>query len=492
MTGKEETMVSVPEPHAWLRKLGVSFLPGREDPVLGEAAENLLAAFEKLGHKVFDAPTDETDVVLATAPFAQPLPWREAVIFNIRREYGLDHLPTIYTLVHATPDELNSRLKAFEAGLAKSPPELDLSNYEGLAPEANGVLLEQGLRGGAILPLARITQAQAKSIRIILIIGDEHPEEAYQFDLVGAHPRTSATDKDFFYLEMALRIATFESTKEITNHAVVGDAIPMEVWQTLSTPEAMRTAATQLDKRDFFTEMVRISDIVKVPAVEEAISSQYSEGCFATWEAGIPALISTVTGSARPVDKGNITDDDLAVIVGVQPDGSGALVRHVEGKQNDPPSSEAVELINMDSALPRIKLDPSWGIEDEVPIVRSKLHGHRGIRSYNPGMIEHVHLDEPYYHYLVSCSTEAQAQAIKDAFARSESLQNVNDPRNLAFTVLPGHGVVIVEKWVSGKAPLQLIWEAFDAGDLVVENVVPQGPFHYVSRGDDAMELETL
>ncbi len=492
MTIDGETKLAVPQPHAWLHNLGVSYLRGVEDPILDEVAENLLLRFEKLGHQVQDPPTNDTDVIFSTAPFGSPIPWRDAVIFNIRRDYDLDHLPTIYTLVHATPEEFQERISNIKQALASEPPDLSRLEYEGLAPEATRVLVEQGLRGGPILALARIAQAQAKSIRIILIIGDEHPIEAYQFDLVGAHPRTSAENEEFFYTEMALRIATYESTAEITNHAVVGEKISQEDWNKLKTPARMHEAALQFDERDFFTEMVRIADIVKVPAVEEAISSQYSEGCFATWDHDIEGLVSTVTGSARPVDKGNITDDDLAVIVGVQPDGSGALVRHVEGKRNDPPSSEAVELINMDKALPRIILPETWGIENEVPIVRSKLHGHRGIRAYNPDLVEHVHLDDPYYHYLVSCSTEAQSQAIKDAFARSESLQQADDPRNIVFTVLPGHGVVIVEKWVPDKKPFQVIWEAFDAGDIVVENIVPQGPFRYVLLESGKMELELL
>jgi hypothetical protein len=81
------------------------------------------------------------------------------------------------------------------------------------------------------------------------------------------------------------------------------------------------------------------------------VSNQYSEGCFSTWDPTLGALVATVTGSARPLTKDNITEDDLAVIVGVRPDGKGALVRHVEGKDNVPPSSESLEMIGMDDLL---------------------------------------------------------------------------------------------------------------------------------------------
>jgi hypothetical protein len=306
------------------------------------------------------------------------------------------------------------------------------------------------------------------------------------------HPCTEAGDDlGVFYEDIALRIATAASTTEVNQHQVVGDPIPRTLWQRLSTPAAMRAAGQQLGKRRFFTSMVRIADLVRVPAVGESVASQYSEGCFATWDPNLDALLATVTGSARPVDKGNITDDELAVIVGVRPDGQGALVRHVEGTRNDSPSSESVEMMEMDRSLPTVTLGPAWDTPAEVPVVRSKLHGHRGIASYDPRHVEHVDLDPPFYHYLVSCATEAQAQAIKSAFARSEALQDPDDPRQVAFTVLPGHGVVIVEKWVPGKAPFQVLWEYMDAGYLVVENRIPQGSMQFVPEGTERMVLHT-
>jgi hypothetical protein len=255
----------------------------------------------------------------------------------------------------------------------------------------------------------------------------------------------------------------------------------------------MRRAGRELGKRSFFTQMVRVDSLATVPSLPDAISSQYSEGCFATWDPDLKGLVTTVTGSARPVVKDNLTDDELAIIVGVRPDGRGALVRHVEGKRNDPPSSEAVELMEMDSDLPVIPAGSAYAapgdVSGEVPVARSKLHGHRGIKSYDPERVEHVSLDKPFYHYPVSCSTEAQAQAIKTAFGRSQALNDPQDPRQVVFTVLPGHGVVIVEKWVPGKEPFQLMWEFMDAGYLQVENAIPQGPLTYVSGEGGQMEL---
>lgn len=465
--------------HDWLQKVSVTLVPAEQTPLLERFTENLLQCFQEFGHSVQDEPDRHTDVILTTAIFGEPVGWRDALLFTARRRYSLDHSPTVFTIVHITPGEFRSALEHFAGALQKDPLDSQDFAFPGLAPDAYQTLSEQGQRGGPILSLVRLVQTQSMSIRVILVVGEDDPQSAYTFDLVGAYPRTDSEDVQFFYEDLMLRIVTAVSTREVTKHQVVGEPIPHEVWKQLDTPDAMFKAGKELGLRNFFTEMVRVADLAHVPALQKAISSQYSEGCYATWDPRISALIATITGSARPVDKDNLTDDELAVLVGVRPDGEGALIRHVEGKRNDPPSSEAVELIEMDSPLPRIRLGEQWPTQAEAPVARSKLHGHRSVRAYDPNFVEHVYLDKPYYHYPVSCSTEAQAKAIKAAFAKSDALSNPADPRQVVFTILPGHGIVIVEKWVHGKEPFQLIWEYMDEGKLDIENRVPQGPLTF-------------
>jgi hypothetical protein len=491
MSAIDETVEIAKPRHPWLRRIRVACVPGRATPLLEGVVDGVLQHFRLHGHVVQAGPQDDTDVILTTAPFGRPLSWRRALLFTARRRFNLSRSPTLYTLVHVSSREFQALLDHFRVALAKDP--LDLADYEfpGLAPDAYRVLFEQGHRGGPILALERLVQAQAKCIRIILVVGDERPVEAYHLDLVGAYPRSDARDLAAFYDDIVLRTVTTVSTFQVTEHEVVGDPIPSALWRRLGTPEAMSTAGRELGRRRFFTQMVRIADLVQVPAVEDAVSSQYSEGCFSTWDPVLNALVATVTGSARPVDKGSITEDDLAVIVGVRPDGRGAQVRHVEGKPNDPPSSEAVEMMALDAPLSKIVLDPAWEVATPVPVVRSKLHGHRGLGAYDPRRVEYVPLDPPYYHYLVSCATDAQARGISAAFSRAEALLNPDDPRQVVFTVLPGHGIVIVEKWVAGKPPFQAIWESMDAGWLEVERSVPQGPMAYAVGAGGRMVLHS-
>lgn len=488
MSSVLERTVSRPT-HDWLKKLSVAFVPGETSSLLEGVVDELLRHFELQGHEVQSKPQGQTDVLITTARFGEPVPWRQALFFTGRSRFELENTPTVYTLLHLTTEQYAAALEHFDKALQKQPADPADFQFPGLAPQSYRVLLEQSRRGGPILALERQVQAQTKSIRLLLVVGDDRPLWAHHFDLVGAHPRIDMAPDTAPYEDLVLRMATVLSTEEITNHQVVGEPIPAGQWSELPARAAMLRAGPELGKRSFFTEMVRIADLVQVPAVAEGVANQYSEGCFATWEPRIDALIATVTGSARPVEKDDLEDDDLAVIVGVRADGKGADVRQVQGLRNDPPSSEAVELMDMDSLLPRIELGPEWEADGTVPVVRSKLHGHRGIRSYDPRYVEHVPLDAPYYHYPVSCATKAQAMAIKAAFARSEALQNPTDPRQLAFTVLPGHGVVIAEKWVPGRDAFEAMWQAMDDGRLGVSNRVPQGEVRYRSQAGGPMQL---
>ena len=98
-------------------------------------------------------------------------------------------------------------------------------------------------------------------------------------------------------------------------------------------------------------------------------------------------------------------------------------------------------------------------------------------------------MEPAYHHYLVTCGTYAQAEGIRQAFARARALRHPKDTRQVVFTLLPGHGTVVAEKWVPGTVPFQTIWEDVDNGFLRVETVIPQGPMGYVSGSDGLMSL---
>ena len=150
-------------------------------------------------------------------------------------------------------------------------------------------------------------------------------------------------------------------------------------------------------------------------AVGHTVASQYSEGCFSTWDTDIGALVATVTGSA-PVEKAAITEADLVIITGVREDGMGALVLNVDDKVNDPPSSEAVEMSEMDADLPQVRLDDN----SLAPVIRSKLHGHRGVLAFDPRYVGTCRW-APYFGYPVTWH-RCPARGARRAFSRSAGL----------------------------------------------------------------------
>jgi hypothetical protein len=450
-----------------------------DDSLSASQLRRLASEFASRGHEVEAIPTDATDVAFASVPFGVPIGWRQSLQLTVRRRFKLRKTPITYVVMSATPEQLQGMIDHFYAALSKSPIDPADFTVDGLETTAMDTLVEQGRRGGAMLTAMRVLQTQAKNVRILLFVGeDDSPEAVFHLDLVGGHPRTVAVgDGSALWDDIVERVLATISARDVTDHTVDPRIVTAAEWQAAPARTAMKTAGIALGERKFFTQMIRVADLIVVPAVDDAIARQYSEGCFATWDTTLDGLVTTVTGSARPVDKTGLADDDLAVIMDVRADGRGVIVRHVEGAENAPPSSEALELRDVDTDLPKIELGPEWGAEAgaTVPVIRSKLHGHRGIRSFDPARVEFVSLPPSYYEHPVSCATAAQAAGIRSAFSNAACLRDPSDPRTIAFTILPTHGLVTVERWVPGKAPFGELLDAMDAGQLEVEDRVPQG-----------------
>lgn len=205
--------------HDWLKQLTVSYLSGPSTPLANRVASDLMEFLHQEGHTTQELPTADTDVILTTARLGEPLGWREAFMFTARRRYGLSHVPTVFTIVHATHQQFNDLLSETESVLrngVESTP-----RFAGVPETASRTLYQQGKRGGALMYLLRIIQIQSKSIRVLLVIGDEKPDSAYLFDLVGAHPQIRNDNSQAFYKDITTRILTAASTEEITRHRAV-------------------------------------------------------------------------------------------------------------------------------------------------------------------------------------------------------------------------------------------------------------------------------
>ena len=230
MTTPSSTLITSKPVHAWLNQLSVAFVPGPMNAMLEGMVDSLLDQFGRMGHHTQDTPDNDTDLIFTTATYGEPLSWRVAMLFTARRLFKLEELPTIYTLIPITSSQFDKAISHFETALQTSPPDPDDFLFPGLSSISYRVLVEQGNRGGPILSLMRMIQAQSKCLRVLLVVGDDQPERLYHFDLVGAYPISDATDPAAFYEDIVLRIATTESTVEVTQHEIIDDPIPYDQW----------------------------------------------------------------------------------------------------------------------------------------------------------------------------------------------------------------------------------------------------------------------
>ena len=467
------------ETHPWIRKIIVTYVPGKDDGRINWLLPALLDWFGRNGHTVQDdGPTDETDLIITSAIFGQPVERGDALLFQAKRRFRLSTRPQVLTLMSIEEAELQSRLLQFEE-LARHPLDAESAKlqFPGMGPEAVEVLHSQAGRG-PIVALGRYLQAQAKSIRVLALVGDDTavPSKAIHFDLAGSHAETSRSEVQDFAADVGRRLVVHLSTHEVKDHEFIDDAVPAELWKRLRTPTAMVRAGPLFTEFGFFIDPILVEKALGFKGISDVIAAQYSEGCYAAYDADLQGLISTATGSARLVDKRSISHEDLAYVVGVKRDGGGALVRAIEGRPVVVPSVEAVELWGICDAVSRQTIKNSLDESVEVPTVRAILHGHVGVAAYDPQLVERITLDRPFYHYPVSCGTHALAEGTAAAFASSESLRDPDDPRKVIFLEQPCHGVLVAEKWAVEMEAFETIYDSLRSKSIQMTPEVPQGP----------------
>ncbi len=152
---------------------------GSSTPCFRRSSPNSSTICGRPDIEVHDAPGATTNVLLTTARYGEPVPWRRALMLGHRRTFGLRHTPTVMTLVVITPAELAEILSQLERSLAKDPPDPAEFSFPGLTERAHRVLIEQGRRGGPMLSLVRLVQSQAICIRVILLVADDRASHRF-------------------------------------------------------------------------------------------------------------------------------------------------------------------------------------------------------------------------------------------------------------------------------------------------------------------------
>ena len=191
-----------PKPHAFLRPVRIAAVRGPSTPLLDQVLAGVRAALVERGHEWTSDPDDRTDSFVTTARLHEPVSWRDSPLFTGRKRYGLAGKPATYTFVQVTEAQLANLLERFENALQKDPPLREDFDFPGLSTNAWQVLLDQGRRGGPMMCIGRLLQAQSKSLRVVMVLGETTPIAAYLFDLAGAFPRIEAVTPAAFFGEI--------------------------------------------------------------------------------------------------------------------------------------------------------------------------------------------------------------------------------------------------------------------------------------------------
>ena len=191
--------MSKAELHPWAHPITLAYIPAFRDHLIDAAIPEMLEWLRANGTTVQDTPTNDTDLIITTARFTDPVKRDDALLFHGKRKYGLSRRPQVLTVVSMTEAEYAELVQHF-AALAENSAEALSLKYQGLGPQAIEVLLEQAQRGGPEVALGRLLQGQNKSIRVMALIGDNagKPVRAIHYDLAGAHPTTDARDLAYF------------------------------------------------------------------------------------------------------------------------------------------------------------------------------------------------------------------------------------------------------------------------------------------------------
>jgi hypothetical protein len=486
--------MTIQKVHSWTHPISIAYMPGDNSAALDLASSALLDWLRDAGCTVTELPNNGTDLIITTRRFGDMVSRDEALFFNAKRQFRLSTRPQVLTLVDVPEPEYQSLVEHFTAVAHLPEDEASRNQYSGLGPQAADIISHQARRGGPDLAFARLMQGQVLSIRVMALRTQAgRPYRAMHFDMAGAHPVTDATDLETFADDAGARVLAAVCAVEVNHHSFEDEPVSAELWDSLSSPDVMVRAGSMFTQFGFFTTPLYVEKLLGYRGIGEAISAQFSEGCYAVYEPDIPGLLTTASGSSRLVDKRAISRLDQAVVVGTRPDHDGAVVRPVAGMERVVPSVEAVEMMGLCERVPKHRHLNSHGVPVTIPNVRAILHGHLGVAVYDPERVEAVRLDPLFYTQLVSCGTGALAEGTATAFARSESLKDLRDPRRVIFLEQPGHGVMVVEKWPAtddGSRPFDTIHNDLSSGALQMTLDVAQGLVRWeMAAGPDGQRL---
>ncbi len=432
---------------SWWQPRTISVLgsPAKGDRVQEQLLPLLLQSFRAQGHTVLEQASGAVNLLLAffdlpdtPAPLLERLPERPLPLgLTLMREYGLKKRPD-NLVVFVTIRERLSTL-----------PHLQ------------------------VIEIARTAAARIGTPKVVFLSGDRATgrlDEATYCTLEGGHP----TDTTDIPARLCDRLISMACARDVGgDYRVVENAIPRELWERTTTPDALVEAGHRMNALHLLPAPKRIGEYVSPDLAriyERYLGMKgFSEGMLFAFDPETRTMMVTASGSWE-VDKRALRREEIVAIGGME-EGK-LLVFAPEGLSPKGPSVEALEMYTLLQSVPTVRVgrgaDGVWRLNPQgelaAPIIRAGIHVHVGTQQIDEAWVENIPPNRQEFPYGFGCGTDLMKELAQNSARRSRAMTDPSDPRCYARWQMLYHGDTVVELWKPGvpDQPLSGLLDMYD------------------------------
>ena len=412
----------------WWRPLKVAFVgENRGSARMTEFESQLLDSFRNQGHTIVTASEADIDLLIDIAmipdgpePLVLRIPERsQPLMLTVMKDYQLKRRPHNLVVLVGVEESLGS-----------------WSHVD-------------------VVSTARVAMGRIGSFKIVFVSGSGAEEVTY-CTLEGGHPTETHAKVD----GLRDRLVASASAREVGGRFDVNnDAITQAVWNATNIPDEIVRAGHRMHQLGLLPQPQKISDYVshRMARVYERYLGLrgFSEGMLFAVDPLTGTTMVTASGS-WDVDKRALHRDEVTALSGI--DEGRVQVQAPFGVRPKGPSVEALEVLSLLDAVPRVRLSPDgangWRLDPngqtEVPIIRSGIHAHIGVSSADDAVVETVEPDRKNYPYGFGCGTDLMCEVARNTVERSSAINNPKDRRRYVRWPMLYHGEMVIELWKEG------------------------------------------
>ncbi len=414
----------------WWRPLTVAFV-GADHELSAMAAfrNQLVESFRDQGHTIVSTDEAAIDLLIDSvtipdgpAPLAQRIPERaQPLMLTMTKDYQLSRRPHNLVVLVGISESLG-----------------DWSHVD-------------------VVTTARVAMAKIGSPKVVFVSGPDANEVTY-CTLEGGHPTETLAKVEGLRDRLVASASAHEVGGQFDVHR---DAITQASWNETTIPDDMVRAGQRMDQLGLLPRPQQISDYVSVPMAR--VYQRYlglkgfSEGMLFALDPATQTTMVTASGS-WDVDKRALQRDEVTALSGII--GGRVQVLAPVGVRPKGPSVEALEVLSLLEAAPRVRLSPDgsgqWRLdpdgEIEVPIIRAGIHAHVGVVSADDRVVETIQPDRANYPFGFGCGTDLMCEVARSTAERSCAINDPSDPRRYVRWPMLYHGEMVIELWKEGAA----------------------------------------